>query len=536
MKRLFTIICVLTGFMAFSQWNTDTSVNTLVADTEALDMQARATSDGQTYVVFWRNVAAPTNIELRMQIIDSDGNQTLGSEGMLVSDQIPMGSYTVLWNIEVDADDNLYIGVTGTGGGDPAYVFKMDSNGNALWGANGINIGNGNKVTLLPLSTGGLIVGWLGSNGSVMQKYDSNGEAVWTDPVPIGLSSGLAAPDSFFEISEGDIIVVFHNMFAGISSNLYAQRYDADGNAIWTNAVQLSDGTTVWNRSYTGVQDNDVVYMGYFASFGDRFDSYVQRINPDGTLPWGLNGSDFDVSQIYNEMETDIAFEAGSDYVWAVSRYTDGTQNQVGEFVQKFNKETGARLLSDEAKEVYPVGSSINHDSRLWLKGDNPLFLNRDGFDNGASPISLNAVLLDENGDFAWEEEARPMATYSATKGRVQFLKPVNNESKVVFVENKGDGDKIYIQNLVDDTVEIEEFSTASIFVSNPVRDEMIISSDVALHSISVYNMLGQQIMKMDFNGQTSIRVDTGHWNSGMYLVNLDTEKGIKKGIKIIKM
>ena len=26
---------------------------------------------------------------------------------------------------------------------------------------------------------------------------------------------------------------------------------------------------------------------------GNRFDAYVQRINPDGSLPWGTNGSYF---------------------------------------------------------------------------------------------------------------------------------------------------------------------------------------------------------------------------------------------------
>ena len=167
MKTIITLFTLLTVFVAQAQWTTETDVNTLVAESEALDMQAKGTSDGMTYVVFWKNVGEPVNIELRMQILDADGNQILGADGMLVSDQIPMGTFTVLWNMVVDADDNLYIGVTGTGGGDPAYVFKFDSDGNALWDSNGVNVGSGNKVTILPLSDGDAIVSWLASTAKV---------------------------------------------------------------------------------------------------------------------------------------------------------------------------------------------------------------------------------------------------------------------------------------------------------------------------------------------------------------------------------
>jgi len=45
------------------------------------------------------------------------------------------------------------------------------------------------------------------------------------------------------------------------------------------------------------------------------FDTYLQRINPDGTLPWSTNRSNFDTRQARNEMETAISFNAGSDFI-----------------------------------------------------------------------------------------------------------------------------------------------------------------------------------------------------------------------------
>src|SRR5690554_1822177 len=210
MKIITTIICCLIAFIATAQWTTDTDVNTLVVDAEAGDMQAIGTSDGKTYVVFWESVPAPTYYELRLQVLDANGNQTLGSNGMLVSDQISMSSYTVIWKIFTDGEDNIYIGATGTGGGDPAYVFKLDSQGNHLWGTSGVNVGNGNVVTVLPMEDGGAVVSWMGDAGGLMQRFDENGAAVWPNDISIVQGSSATVPANLFELSDGNYIVVFH--------------------------------------------------------------------------------------------------------------------------------------------------------------------------------------------------------------------------------------------------------------------------------------------------------------------------------------
>lgn len=535
MERIVTIICLLTFSLSFAQWTPETDVNTLVADSDVVVMEARGTSGGQSYVVFWRNAAPPVNMELRLQVIDAEGNQKLGSEGILVSDEIPMSTSTSLWDIKIDAEDNLYIGVSGTGAGTLAYVFKMNINGDHLWDVANANIGSGNKVIIMPHSDGGAIVGWMESDGTVMQRFDNSGTPLWPEPKTIVPDTGPAAPDSFYELSDGSFIAIMHKRFSGISSNLYAQRYDADGNEMWSSAVQISDGTTAWNRTYEGLQDGDVVYVGYHASFASGFESFLQRINADGTLPWGMNGSDFSTNPTYYRMETSIAFEAGADHIWAVSNFRTTSQGDVGEYAQKFDKETGARLLSDNAKEIFSVGSDKRHDSALWVENDIALFLIRDGFDNGSTPIALNVVALDENGDFYWTEQTKPMATYQATKARVNYLRPINGQSVVVFMENKGDGNRMYAQNLIDETIGIEEVTKQNIFISNPIKDEMIIQSDVSIQAISVYNIIGQRIMNNIFHGNKRVTLNTQYWNSGVFIVQIETENNIKQSFKVIK-
>ncbi len=446
-----------------------------------------------------------------------------------------MSTSTVIMTTTVDADDNLYIGATGTAGGDPAFVFKMDTDGNHLWGISGVQVGNGNVVTVLPLSAGGAVVSWLSGSGGVMQKFDDNGTAIWPSTKPLTTGSGVSAPGNFFEVTGGEYIAVFHKLLTGINSFMYAQRYDVDGNSVWANAVQIADRATAFIRPYKGVQDGDVVYMGYYASAGNRFDSYLQRINPDGTLPWGINGSDFDIRETDYEMETEIAFEQGSQYIWSIATYSNTNQSEKGEYVQKFDKNTGARQFTDNAKVVFPIASEKVHAGSLQLRNNNPLFLIKDGLDTGASPVTLHAVYLDDDGDFAWPEETRPVATFSAPKGRISFTKQAANQSVAVFTEDKGNGQKIYAQNVVDDTAGLSENVAVSVFFNNPIQRELLVQSNSPINNISIHNVLGQQLFTEKYNDETSVNIDSQRWPNGIYFMNISTNAGVKKGIKLVK-
>ena len=528
-KIIFIFILIfIVSINGNAQWTTDTVLNTLVADSEVGDMQAIGSSEGKTYVVFWKSVAPPVNYELRLQILNVDGFQLLGNDGMLVSDAIPMSTYTVIWSIVTDNEDNLYIGITGTGSGEPAFVFKLDAEGNHLWGPNGVNVGTGYSVTVLPLSTGEAIVSWFPEGESVMQKYDASGNAIWGSTQSIIEGGNDTVPANMFELTNGDYIMIFHSLTFGINSNLFAQRYNSSGVLQWTNPTQISNYGTVFNTTYDGLQDGDVVYMGYKASPGNRFDSFLQRIDADGTLPWGINGSDFDTNATDYEMDTKIAFEEGSAYIWSSCNYTNTSQSEKGEYIQKFDKETGARMFTDNAKEIFPIGSEKVHAGSMYLINDSPLLLIKDGLDNGVSPTSLHALMLDENGDFAWPEETRPLAIYSANKRRIQFTKPANNQSVTVFIEDKGAGSKIYAQNFTEEILAINdhEFESNLSFI-NPVTTIWEVKSKDTIYAISIYNVLGQTIFELKNNSSNEVSINTEIWNSGIYLMKVNSQTDI---------
>ncbi|HET8839529.1 MAG TPA: T9SS type A sorting domain-containing protein, partial [Flavobacteriaceae bacterium] len=517
----------------------DTAVNTLVAQSRGEYLEAIGTSDGKTFVVFWANVGAPTNYELRVQLLDSDGTKLFGDNGMLLSDNLPMSSYTVTSTVSIDANDNLYIGATGTDGGNPAFAFKIDTDGNKLWGQNGINVGTGNIVTVLPLASGEAIVSWFGVPEVLMQKYDATGNAIWSSPKPVVNGGNATVPANMYELSDGSYVMVFHSVLSAIYSNLFAQRFDANGDPIWTSPVQLSDKTTTFNSFYSGAQDGDVIYYGYMASSGTRFDSFLQRIDSDGSLPWGINGMDFDTNETNYEMYTQIASEPGSQYVWSICSYTDASQSNHGEYIQKFNKDTGARQFTDTAKELYAIGSEIVHSGKLQLINDQPLFLLKSGMDNGASPVTLHAVKLDAQGDFAWPEETLPVATFAANKSRIHFTKPVTGQSVAVFVEQKASDTepKIYAQNLTDPDLSTTTFASAKnkISYSNPIQNFLVIHSSNNPKSIEIFDITGRKIFAETIFQTRKIEINSSSWNAGIYMVEFTDENGGVQNFKIIK-
>jgi len=538
MKKFTTLIALVFALQfCFAQWNPDTALNTLVADSSAGDMQAIGTSDGKTYVVFWKVVPPPNNYELRVQLLNENGVQLFGPDGMLVSDALPMSTFTVTWSITIDQDDNLYIGVTGTQNFD-AFAFKIDTEGNHLWGTNGAQLGTGNVVKILPLSNGEAIVSWYPSPQALLQKLDASGDTVWANPVEVVSGGSNTVAAELFELSNGDFTLVFHQLLGGINSFLYAQRYDSNGVSQWASPTQLANRATTFNRSYSKAQDGDVVYMGYFASVGNRFDSYLQRLNPDGSLPWGINGSDFDVNETDYEMETSIAFKPGSDFIWSVCTYANTTQNLKGTFVQKFNKTSGDRLFTDNAKQVYPISSDSNVPvGSLHLINDQPFFLIKNGLDTGVSPVTLHSVYLDENGDFAWPEETRDVATFQASKSRIQYTKPVNGQSVAVFIEQKtGDTQPmIYAQNSVEEPLSVVDFNEFQVTFNNPVGNLFTIESTSALKTVAIYDISGKIIYRNNLDSVNFIQLNSSGWKKGIYLMQLESNEGKKQTFKLLK-
>lgn len=539
MKKLITLLC--TGFMisaANAQWNPNTDQNLSVANAGNGGTFSATTSDGKTYISFWKEVGAPANYELWLQLLDQNGNKLLGANGVMLSNQIPMSTYSVVEGIAVDASNNLYIGVTGTGAGTPVYLFKITPQGASVW-PNGINVGDGYLPKILPLSNGDIIVGNSPNTQVQMkvQRYNAAGQPVWPNPISIASNdpTKITSPSDFFELPNNEIGLLFHKKLSSqTTSNLFAQKIDFNGNILWSDGpVQVTTKPLNYNGKYSAVADGNVVYYGYSTGENNRFDSYLQRINfSDGTKPWGNNGVDFDINQTNFEKNMRIAFSSGSPYIWAIANYTGSGQGSAGEYVQKFDKNTGNRLFTDNAKQVFPITTEfMAHSGDLFLSEGKPYFVVEKRINTALLPTTLNAVLLNDSGDFAWSQQYIPMATFNALKTNMTVLNPVNKQAVIVFKEQKtGDAVPIiYAQNLVLPaaslgTNDIVKTKSVTLY-PNPATD--VIHLDGADNSnFVIYNAVGQVVKSGEIK---SGEIVVNELVKGQYILKLkDQEKAIK--------
>lgn len=451
MKKIYTTcILLLLSYFSFSQWNLNTAENLEIAALNVADLQTAKTTDGKTWIAFYNNNAG--NYDMRAQLLDVAGNKLLGPDGVLVSNQTS-GSATFVFNVCLDASNNLIIGFQGEKGGvSTAVVTKVNIDGSLPWTGDGVELGPGLAPYPVVLTTGETAVGWNNSSPSTLylQKVSAAGSLVWGAPVVVTVGVTNTTRGQLVANTNGYFTMVFQKKSYGISSTPYAQRYNSDGVAQWAAPVQISTRTTSAARYYSVIADGDITYFGYYASGGSRFYSNVQKINADGSIPWGANGSSFSTYGAGTEpsqQNTNIAITAGSPYLWAVSTYSNSAQTQYGVYVQKFDVATGAVLLDPLGKEVYPISSNYDTQTgQLVLLNDNPIFMSYD------VNYKIYVTRLTSSGDFAWNpirtEISSTTASLATPKGRFAFTNIFNNQVVGVWYENRGTEYRAYAQNI----------------------------------------------------------------------------------------
>ena len=301
LKHLTTFLALL--YFAFSpyfllaQWNTNTSINEEIASLSVADMETVSTTDGKTWVAFYHQNGSV--YEMHAQLFDANGYKLLGPDGVLVGNQVS-GSATFVFNVCIDQDNNLIVAYQDqrTGSSYTAAVYKISQTGAQLWNPTGVIIGTGLAPYPATLSTGEVAVTWNdeASNTLKIQKISAAGATVFATPVTVMVGTSKTTRGQIVANSNGAFTMVYQKSGSGISTTLYAQKFSNTGAAMYA-PLQICNQTTSGARYYSIVADADTTYFGYYSSPGFRFNSFLQRINPNGTIPWGINGSNFNTNE-----------------------------------------------------------------------------------------------------------------------------------------------------------------------------------------------------------------------------------------------
>jgi len=444
---IFLVVNLLPGTL-HAQWNPNTSVNIQISSLAVADMQQANTTDGKTWIAYYAQVGG--NYNMMAQLIDANGYKLLGTDGVLV-DNHTSGSATFVFNVCVDGSNNLIIGMQDERQASnlQAIVYKVSQSGTMMWGADGIVLGGGLAPYPAALSNGEAVIAWIETNSNTLklQKITTGGTTAWATPISILVGTATTTRGQIVGCSGGKFTVVYQK--GTMYTTLYAQMFDNSGTALYA-PLQICNQTTAAYRYYSIVADGDTTYFGYYSSTGNRFNSFLQRINPGGTIPWGMNGSNFNTSTGTNDSyqgTTNINFSPGSNYVWSVCTFSDPNQTMYGIYVQKFLKTSGARQFTDAGKVIYPIGSSMyTQAGDLALINDAPMFMYYIG------NYKIYATRLDASGNFVWPGNQVEISSTTATaaNGKMRYgFTPVGpNRCAGTWSEKRGSNYLGYAQGI----------------------------------------------------------------------------------------
>ena len=244
--------------------------------------------DGFSYAGWTEYNGDFTNPEYNIyaQKIDENGNLLWGETGFLITDRegdnviIDILGRCYIWTNEDFPDYNI-------------YVKKVDENGNtsAGWDENGILISeveeNQHKLKGIQIPQGYLII-WLDNSEDDIygQIITEEGNILWQqDGLPLVIQP--LNQNNVKVIYDEFIYLVWEDFRSGVDYEIYAQKFNENGEEIWMEGgVLIGEGT---NPDIAKVGDRlIVVWQRNVESYSH--DIYGQLLNLEGELLWNAPG------------------------------------------------------------------------------------------------------------------------------------------------------------------------------------------------------------------------------------------------------
>lgn len=255
------------------------------------------------------------------------------------------------------------------------YAQKVNSAGEIQWTVNGVALSNSTVNSTFPKiesdGEGGAIIIWedkrSGNSDIYAQYLDQDGVSQWTAyGIAVCNAPGEQVSPDIVSDGMGGAIIVWQDSRNG-NADIYAQRIDPSGQALWsTNGVAVS---TVTNNQIQPVAMMDMaggVIMTWIDSRTDAYgDIYAQRLNADGTALWTNNGVAIcTASDMQEEPRLVSDGNMGAIITWSDRR--GGTTYDI--YAQNINKNGKLGILIDDDQD------GIEDSEESGPNGDNPAY------------------------------------------------------------------------------------------------------------------------------------------------------------------
>ncbi|MFX0137005.1 MAG: hypothetical protein ACFFDN_25430, partial [Candidatus Hodarchaeota archaeon] len=387
------------------------------------------------------------------------------------SNSLSLWSFTQLIN-RIDNFEDSYIFIS--------VDIKWDNNGNPICTENGSQSG----AKICSDGDGGVIIVWADGRGAdtdiYSQRLNPSGIAQWTpNGTPICQFSGSQTQHQICSDGNGGAIITWTDYRDGANTDIYAQRIDSNGVVNWTiNGIAIcteddvqsqpeicSDGSggaiIVWQDGRPGGANDDI---------------YAQRINSAGVALWTPNGT-LICDQINWQRNPEICSDGvgGAILTWEDERNGGGIRHIFAQRIDGIGLvqwlANGIAICTETNSKYYPEICSDENGGAIiaWE-------------DHRVSNIDRNIYVhkVDSNGNLLWIDNGTPICTELFNQFTPQICSDGAGGAIITWEDERGVDDDIYAQR-INSSGYVEWTSNGiTICIESNSQNDASISSDGA--------------------------------------------------------
>lgn len=291
--------------LGHAQWETNTLINTPVCIEFGKQNDVRLLGDDHHGAFLaWKDARyGNNNPDIYVQHLDSLGVAQWGLNGMVICNDTADQSTP---NFCTDGAGGFILAWSDLRSGTErdVYTQRVSSTGEILWSYNGNPVANkpnrehNEKIT--SDDDGGAFIAWeqwddvLQQWNIALQHINAQGQRLWdvTGIVVSDFSANRLNP-KLQKDKQGGVYVVWQEMHNGLDYDIYAQRFNAQGERMWTN-----NGWPIASSPNSQINpkiDPDTLSGGFYVAWADKrngldYDIYAQRMDSLGNAIWPSNG------------------------------------------------------------------------------------------------------------------------------------------------------------------------------------------------------------------------------------------------------
>ena len=301
------------------------------------------------------------------------------------------------------------------------YAQRIDAGGQILWTPDGVPVctadQNQGYLQMCDDGAGGALITWtdyrLGAAGVYVQRIDSSGAALWTvdGAKATQLSDYQWAPQVVSDGAGGAIVAWHWRRIAG-QEDIYAQRFDANGDTLWPGnglPVCLNGKPQAWPQIAADGSGGAIIVwedMRNDSTSGD--DIYAQRIDAGGDTLWPADGVAVCTADTIQE-EPQLV---GDGHGGAIITWQDWRSNIIDIFAQRIGA-AGTALWTADGIGVCTV-QQVQKDPQIATDDSGGAYIVWE--DNRVSGYSIYAQRVDSSGQAEWTANGLPICTAPYTQ------------------------------------------------------------------------------------------------------------------------